>query len=70
MLHRLSGKRVCLLRVDCGFSDSGFLDCLEKRQMHDVIAQRKNQPPQRALADAQDWWRCMMRQASRCRVLG
>lgn len=28
-LHRLGGKRVCLLRADSGFSDSAFLDHLD-----------------------------------------
>ena len=55
-LHRLGDKRVCLLRADSGFSDSAFLDSLEERQMHYVIALRQNQPLQRALVDAQDWW--------------
>ena len=55
-LHRLGDKRVCLLRADSGFSDSAFLDSLEERQMHYVIALRQNQPLQRALVDEQDWW--------------
>jgi hypothetical protein len=37
-LHCLGNKRVCLLRADSGFSYSAFLDSLEARQMHYVIA--------------------------------
>jgi hypothetical protein len=55
-LHRLGDERVCLLRADSGFSDSAFLDSLEARQTHYVIALRQNKPLQRALVDAQDWW--------------
>ena len=55
-LHRLGDKRVCLLRADSGFCDSAFLDDLEERQMHYVIALRQNQPLQRALVDVKDWW--------------
>jgi hypothetical protein len=55
-LHRLGGKHVSLLRADSGFCDSAFLDDLEERQMHYVIALRQNQPLQRALVDAKDWW--------------
>jgi hypothetical protein len=55
-LHRLGDKHVSLLRADSGFSDSAFLDCLEQRQLHYVISMRQNQPVQRALVDAQDWW--------------
>jgi hypothetical protein len=43
------------LRADSGFSDSAFLDNLEARQMHYVIALRQNQPLQRALVDVKDW---------------
>ncbi len=55
-LHRLGGKVVALLRADSGFSDSAFLDHIEERQMHYVIALRQNQPLQRALVDADGWW--------------
>ena len=55
-LHRLGGKRVSLLRADSGFSDSAFLDDLDQRQIHPIIAQRQNQPVQRALVGAQGWW--------------
>lgn len=55
-LHRLGGKQVSLLRADSGFSDSAFLDDLDQRQMHYVIALRQNQPLQRALVNADGWW--------------
>ena len=55
-LHRLGDKHVSLLRADSGFSDRAFLDCLEQRQMHYVIAMRQNQAVQRALVEAQGWW--------------
>jgi len=55
-LHRLGGKHVSLLRADSGFCDSAFLDHLDERQMHHVIALRQNQPLQRALVDAEGWW--------------
>jgi len=55
-LHRLGGKHVSLLRADSGFSDSAFLDHLEGRQMHYVIALRQHQPLQRALVDVDGWW--------------
>ena len=55
-LHRPGGKRVCLLRADSGFSDSAFLDHLDQQQLHHIIAQRMNQPLQRALVSAEGWW--------------
>ena len=55
-LHRLSDKRVCLLRADSGFSDSAFLDHLDTQPMHYLIALRQNQPLQRALVNADNWW--------------
>jgi len=55
-LHRLGGKHVSLLRADSGFSDSAFLDHLDQQQMHYIIALRQNQPLQRALVNAEDWW--------------
>ena len=48
-LHRLGGTRVALLRADSGFADNAFLDDLEARKMHYVIALRQTQPLQRAL---------------------
>jgi len=55
-LHRLGGKHVSLLRADSGFCDSAFLDHLEGRQMHYVVALRQHQPLQRALVDVDGWW--------------
>ncbi len=55
-LHRLGGKGVSLLRADSGFCDSAFLDDLDRRQIHHIIALRMNQPVQRALVDAEGWW--------------
>lgn len=55
-LHRLGGKQVCLLRADSGFSDSAFLDHLDERQLHHIIALRQTQPLQRALVSAEGWW--------------
>jgi IS4 transposase len=55
-VHRLGGKQVALLRADSGFSDSAFLDHLEERKMQYIIALRQNQPLQRALVNAEDWW--------------
>ena len=55
-LHRLGNQKVALLRADSGFSDSAFLDDLERQNLHYTIALRQNQPLQRALVDAQGWW--------------
>jgi hypothetical protein len=55
-LHRLGDQNVSLLRADSGFSDSAFLDQLDQRQLHHIIALRLNQPLQRALVNAQGWW--------------
>lgn len=55
-LHRLGNKQVCLLRADSGFSDSAFLDHLDQRPLHYIIALRQNQPLQRALVNATGWW--------------
>jgi hypothetical protein len=55
-LDKLGGKRVALLRADSGFSDQAFLDDLDRRGMHYLIALRLNQPMQRALVDQADWW--------------
>lgn len=63
-LHRLGDKRVCLLRADSGFSDSAFLDSLEERQMHYVIALRQNQPLQRALPMHKTGGSCMTKLAN------
>lgn len=55
-MHRLGDKRVSLLRADSGFSDSTFLEYLDQRQIHHIIALRMNQPVQRALVNAEGWW--------------
>ena len=47
---------MCLLRADSGFSDSAFLDHLDSQPMHYLIALRQNQPLQRALVNADNWW--------------
>lgn len=54
-LDKLAGKRVSLLRADSGFSDSAFLDDLDQRSMHYLIALRLNQPLQRALVEETGW---------------
>lgn len=55
-LNKLGGKRVALLRADSGFSDQVFLNDLDQRNMHYLIALRLNQPLQSALVDETDWW--------------
>lgn len=55
-IENLAGKRVGLLRADSGFGDNDFISTLENRQIPYVIAQRLNQPLQRALASAPGWW--------------
>jgi len=55
-LDKLGDKRVTLLRADSGFSDQAFLNDLDQRDMHYLIALRLNQPLQRALVDETDWW--------------
>jgi hypothetical protein len=55
-LDNLSGKRIGLLRADSGFSDNTFLCRLEDKNISHIIALRLNQPLQRALVAAQNWW--------------
>ncbi|HUW98429.1 MAG TPA: IS1380 family transposase [Acidiferrobacter sp.] len=55
-LDRLGDKRVALLRADSGFSDQAFLQDLEHKKLHHVIALRLNQPLQRALVESSGWW--------------
>ena len=55
-LHRMGDKRVCQLRADSCFSDSAILDHLDTQPMHYIIALRQNQPLQRALVNAENWW--------------
>ncbi|WP_143074328.1 transposase [Nitrosomonas sp. Nm166] len=59
-LDKLAGKRVALLRADSGFSEHVFLDDLDQRSMHYLIALRLNQPLQRALVEETNWWHWMM----------
>ena len=48
---------MALLRADSGFCDVDFLEDLEERKMHYVIALRQTQPLQRALINnTQGWW--------------
>ena len=55
-LDRLGDKQVALLRADSGFSDQAFLQDLEHKKLHHVIALRLNQPLQRALVESSGWW--------------
>ena len=55
-LENLGDKWVALLRADSGFSDQAFLQKLEQKQLHYIIAMRLNQPLQRALVEASGWW--------------
>ena len=56
-LDHLGGKRVALVRADSGFCGNGFLETLEKKYLHYIIAQRINQPLQRAMVDHKAWWK-------------
>ena len=53
-LNKLGDKRVALLRADSGFSDQVFLNDLDQRNTHYLIALRLNQPLQSALVDNTD----------------
>lgn len=55
-LENLAGKQVGLVRADSGFSDNAFLEDLEARHLHHIIALRLNQPLQRALVECTGWW--------------
>jgi hypothetical protein len=56
-IHRLGETRVALLRAGSGFCDVDFLEDLEERKMHYIIALRQTQPLQRALINnTQGWW--------------
>jgi hypothetical protein len=53
----LGETRVALLRAGSGFCDVDFLEDLEERKMHYIIALRQTQPLQRALINnTQGWW--------------
>ena len=56
-LDKLGDKRVALLRADSGFCERTFLDDLDRRGMHYLIALRLNQPLQRVLVDETGWWK-------------
>ncbi|SDY84782.1 IS1380 family transposase [Nitrosomonas halophila] len=55
-LDKLGGKQVALLRADSGFSDAAFLNDLDQRSTHYLIALKLNQPLQNALVDQTGWW--------------
>ena len=55
-LENLGDKRVALLRADSGFCDQAFLQKLEQKELHHIIAMRLNQPLQRVLVEASGWW--------------
>ena len=55
-LDRLGDKRVTLLRADSGFGSQRFLESLETRHLHYVVALPLHQPLQRALVDQTGWW--------------
>lgn len=55
-LDRLGDKRVALLRADSGFGSQGFLETLETRHLHHIVALALYQPLQRALVDQTGWW--------------
>ena len=55
-LEHLGNKQVALVRADSGFSSQGFLETLENKRLHYIVALRLNQPLQRALVDACAWW--------------
>ncbi len=56
-LDKLGDKRVTLLRADSGFCERAFLDELDRRGMHYLIALRLNQPLQRVLVDETGSWK-------------
>lgn len=56
-LDKLDGKRVSLLRADSGFSGQTFLNDLDQREMHYLIALKLNQPLQHALVNQTGWLR-------------
>jgi Transposase DDE domain group 1 len=56
-LDHLGSKQVALVRADSGFCSNGFLEVLENKQLHYIVALRLNQPLQRALVDECTWWK-------------
>ncbi len=55
-LDKLGGKRVAWLRADSGFCDNAFLQGLEAKSLHYIIALHLNQPLQRAFVDQRGGW--------------
>ena len=55
-LDRLGDKQVALLRADSGFGSQRFLEALETRHLHYIVALPLMQPLQRALVDQAGWW--------------
>jgi hypothetical protein len=55
-LDRLGNKRVALVRADSGFGSNRFLEALETRGLHYIVALALQQPLQRALVNQTGWW--------------
>jgi hypothetical protein len=55
-LARMGGTKPALLRADSGFSDNAFLECVEAKALHYIVAMRLTQPIQRVLVNEQGWW--------------
>ncbi len=55
-LDRLGDKRVALVRADSGFGSNRFLEGLETRHLHYIVALPLHQPLQRALVNQTGWW--------------
>ncbi|MHB8623488.1 MAG: IS1380 family transposase [Sulfuricaulis sp.] len=55
-LDRLGDKQVALVRADSGFGSQRFLEALETRHLHHIVALAQYQPLQRALVDQTGWW--------------
>ena len=56
-LDHLGDKHVSLVRADSGFCGNGFLETLENKALHYIIALRLNQPLQRAMVEHKLWWK-------------
>ena len=55
-LQNLGDKQVELVRADSGFSGNSFLETLEKKPFHYIVALPLRQPLQRALVSHSGWW--------------
>jgi hypothetical protein len=55
-LDRLGDKQVALVRADSGFGSNRFLESLETRHLHYIVALPLMPPLQRALVDQAGWW--------------